>query len=164
MGRLFKKGSRDKIKKKLYRQIETRFTLSNQNEFKREHNKFCEWFINNIQLAKKSEQASYGHAAKVLDIVLKVCFYYCRLPDEKTATKIIPWLNTPIDTALLSDIKKRFQTDELAKTQSIKHIDREKYCLLQKFVRADIKKSLDERLKPVMYDDIKWRKLHKKPL
>ena len=171
MSRVFEEGSTETIKKELYRNIQHFFCLKNKKEYLEKHTQFCNWFVKNVKIAerkrngrriKKSEHASYGHAAKVIDIVLKVCIYYCYLPNEKTAQRIIPWLNAAIDTALLEDLRKRYHRRDLAGTRTIEDIDRTRYELLQKLVRADIETLFSEAITPVKYDDIKWRELHGK--
>jgi hypothetical protein len=66
------------------------------------HRNFCRWFVKTIRLAKSEEAPSYGHAAKVLDLALKVYVYYCKMPGPARAESLTPWLNGAIDTHFLS--------------------------------------------------------------
>jgi len=167
MGRVFEKRSAERIKAKLNNCIEEFFNLSTREEYHRKHKEFCEWFTTNIKTAerkkdgriiKRSQYASWGQAAKVIDIVLKVCIYYCNLPSVGVSSKIIPWLNGAIDTPILHDFKKRYNPPMISQTSSIGDIDKVKYEELQKMIR---KESCDGEIFPVQYDDIKWRELNR---
>ena len=52
----------------------------------------------------KSEAASYGHAAKVLDIAIKVYVYYCAQPNAEVAERLVPFLHGAVDTALMKHL------------------------------------------------------------
>ena len=170
MGRVFGKGSTEKIKAKLNNCIEDFFNLSAKEEYHERHKEFCEWFTTNIKTAerkkgeriiKRSQYASWGQAAKVIDLVLKVCIYYCNLPSTEASSKIIPWLNGAIDTRILEYLKKRYNSPIISQTNTIEDIDERKYEELQKMTRSDIKESFNGEIFPVQYDDIKWRELNR---
>jgi hypothetical protein len=108
MGRIFGKGSTDKMRKKLYEYIDEFFNAQSKEQYNKKHREFCKWMTENITRSKKegkaanpSKKASWGQAAKVIDIALKVCIYYCNLPSPPASSRIVPWLNGGIDTALL---------------------------------------------------------------
>jgi hypothetical protein len=72
MVRVFAKDSKEKIKAKLEEHFLCLKTIRTQEDYEDFHRKFCKWFTGQIRTAgKKSEAASYGHAAKVLDIAIK---------------------------------------------------------------------------------------------
>ena len=84
MIRLFEKGSKPKIAVKLYEEFQRLEKITNIKEFQAFHWGFCEWFKHNIKTAqrernnkiiKSSGYARYGHAAKLLDVSLKVYIY-----------------------------------------------------------------------------------------
>ena len=170
MGRVFEKGATEKIKAKLNCCIENFFNLTTEEEYKEKHKEFCEWFTRNIKTAerrkdgriiKRSQYASWGQAAKVIDIVLKVCIYYCNLPSANVSSRILPWLNGAIDTRILNDFKKRYKSPLILQTFNIEDIDKERYEELQKIIRTDIQESFNGEIFPVQYDDIKWRELNR---
>jgi len=170
MGRVFEKGSTKEIKAKLENCIGDFLNLSTKEEYPEKHKEFCEWFTENIKTAerkkdgriiKESQCASWGQATKVIDIVLKVCVYYCNLPSTDVSSKIIPWLNGAIDTPILEDFKKRYNSPIISQTSTIEDIDKVKYEELQKMIRTDIEKSFNGEIFPVQYDDIKWRELNR---
>jgi hypothetical protein len=117
-------------------------------------------------LAKTEEPPSYGHAAKVLDLVLKVYVYYCNMPSPAKAESLIPRLNGAIDTQILRHLFKKLE-DIFGKScpphylWTIKMIDKENYELLQKVIRQDIRDSFDDNISPVQYEDIMWRRLNR---
>ena len=170
MGRVFEKGSTEKIKAKLNNCIKDFFNLSTEEEYYEKHKVFCEWFMTNIKTAerkkderiiKRSQYASWGQAAKVIDIVLKFCIYYCNLPSAEVSSKITHWLNGAIDSRILEDFKKRYSSPLISQASTIEDIDKATYEELQKMIRTDIKESFNGEIFPVQYDDIKWRELNR---
>jgi len=170
MARVFEKGSAEKIKAKLNETVEDFFSLKSSEEYYEKHGNFCSWFTSNIKTAerwkndeiiKKSHFTSWGHAAKVLDIVLKVCIYYCNLPSVEDSSRILIWLNGAIDTPIMEDLKMRYSLAILSQTNTIESIDRQIYEELQKLIREDIRKSFNNEIFAVQYDDMKWRELNR---
>ncbi len=170
MGRVFEKGSTEKIKAKLNNYIKDFFNLSTKEEYYGKHKEFCEWFMKNIKTAerkkderiiKRSQDASWGQAAKVIDIVLKVCIYYCNLPSAEVSSKITPWLNGAIDSRILEDFKNRYSSPLISQASTIEDIDKATYEKLQEMISTDIKESFNGEIFPVQYDDIKWRELNR---
>ena len=170
MGRVFEKKSTEKIKAKLENCIGDFLNLSAKEEYHEKHKEFCEWFTGNIKTAerkkdgriiKRSQYASWGQAAKVIDIALKVCIYYCNLPSAEVSSKIIPWLNGAIDSRILDDFKKRYNSSIISQASTIEDINKATYEKLQQMINTDIKKSFNREIFPVQYDDIKWRELNR---
>ena len=170
MGRVFEKGSTEKIKARLNNCIDEFLNMSTKQEYQTKHKQFCEWLTTNMKTAerkkhgriiKRSQYASWGQAAKVIDIVLKVCIYYCNLPSAEVSSKIIPWLNGAIDTRILDDLKKRYNSSIISQASAIQDIDKARYEELQQIINTDIKKSFNGEISPVQYDDIKWRELNR---
>ena len=163
---LFQEASANLIKEKLTELFEGLVRISAEQEFNKMHRGFCQWFINTIRLAKTEETPSYGHAAKVLDLALKVYVYYCNMPSPAKAEAITPWLNGTIDTHILSYLYRKLE-DIKGKpypphySWTIKVINKEDYDLLQKVIRQDIRDSFDGNISPVQYDDIMRRRLNR---
>ncbi len=170
MIRLFEKESKPKIADKLYADFQTLGEIQKINDFQNFHKKFCNWFTSNIKTAqkernnkiiKKSGYALYGHAAKLLDVSLKVYVYYSSLPDKSTAETLLPFLNTAIDNPILKHLKKSFPNEHiLAKT--VEQIDENTYKKLQKLIKSDIKENFNNDVLPTQYDDIMWNRLNRK--
>ena len=76
---LFQERSADLIKGKLTGTIEGLERIDSDDEFNKMHRVFCQWFVKTIGLAKTEEPSSYGHAAKVIDLALKIYVYYCKM-------------------------------------------------------------------------------------
>ena len=160
---LFQERSADLIKEKMTELFEGVERIGSDQDFSKMHRGFCQWFVKTIKLAKTEEPSSYGHAAKVLDLALKVYVYYCRMPSPAKAEFLIPRLNGAIDTPLLRHLAKKLE-DIYGKSYSrllwsIKMMDKEYYDLLQKMIRQDIRDSFHDDILPVQYDDIMWRRL-----
>jgi hypothetical protein len=139
--------------------------VGSEQDFSRMHRGFCQWFVKTIRLAKGEDPSSYGHAAKVLDLALKVYVYYCRMPSPAKADALIPMLNGAIDAHMLRHLVKKLE-DIYGKRYSlhfgtIKMTDKEDYDLLQKVIRQDIRDSFDDDILPVQYEDIMWRRLNR---
>jgi hypothetical protein len=162
---LFQERSADLIKEKLTESFESLERIGLDEEFNKMHRAFCQWFVKTIKLAKTEEPSSYGHAAKVLDLALKVYVYYCKMPSPAKAEALTPWLNGAIDTHILSYLYKKLE-DIKGKpypphySWTIKVINKEDYDLLQKVIRQDIRDSFDARILPVQYDDIMGQRLN----
>ena len=153
---LFQERSTDLIKEKLADLFEGLDRISSDQDFSKIHGDFCRWFVKTIRLAKTEEPSSYGHAAKVLDLALKVYVYYCNMPR----------LNGAIDTPILRHLFKKLE-DIYRKPYpphylwTIKMVDREDYDLLQKVIRQDIRDSFDDNILPVQYDEIMGQRLNR---
>ena len=127
------------------------------------HRDFCQWFVKTIRLSKTEEPPSYVHAAKVLDLALKVYVYYCNMPSPAKADSLIPRLNATIGTRILRRLFKKLE-DIYGKSYpqhlwTIKMINKEDYDLLQKVIHQEIRGSCDDTVAPVQYDDIMWRRV-----
>ena len=163
---LFQERSVDLIKEKLADFFEDLARISFEQDFNKMHRDFCQWFVKTIRLAKTEEPSSYGHAAKVLDLSLKVYVYYCRMPSPAKAKSLMPRLNGAIDTQILRHLFKKLE-DICRKSYpprylwTIAIIDKEDYDLLQKIIRQDIRDSFDDNILPVQYDDIMGRRLNR---
>jgi hypothetical protein len=156
---LFQERSADLIKEKLTETFEGLERIGIDEEFNKMHRAFCQWFVKTIKLAKTEEPSSYGHAAKVIDLALKVYVYYCKMPSPGKVELLTPRLNGVIDTPILRHLFTRLQ-DMYGKPSpphylwTIKMINEEDYDLLQKALRQEIRDSFDDRISPVQYDDI----------
>ena len=155
----FQERSADLIREKLTDLFEALKRVRSDQDFSKIHDDFCQWFVKTIRLAKKREPPAYGHAAKVLDLALKVYVYYCRMPGPAKAESLTPRLNGTIDTSILRHLFKKL--DDIYNESypphyfwSITMIGKEDYDLLQKIIRQDIKDSFDNNILPVQYDDI----------
>jgi hypothetical protein len=85
MVRVFEKKSKERITNKLYELSEKLDDVHTKEQFEEIHSEFCHWFVSEITTAEKNLKnrtrkeacpASYGHAAKVFDIAMKVYVYY----------------------------------------------------------------------------------------
>jgi hypothetical protein len=163
---LFQEGSVDLIKEKLADLFENLDRISSDQDFSKMHRGFCQWFVKTIRLAKTDEPSSYGHAAKVLDLALKVYVYYCKMPSPAKAESLMPRLNGAIDTPILRHLFKNLE-DIYRKPYpphylwTIKMIDKEDYDLLQKVIRQDIRDSFGDNILPVQYGEIMGRRLNR---
>ncbi|MCD4716931.1 MAG: hypothetical protein K8R45_09355, partial [Desulfobacterales bacterium] len=97
---LFQERSADLIKEKLAALCEGLDRIGSGQDFSKMHSDFCQWFVKTIRLAKTEEPSSYGHAAKVLDLALKVYVYYCKMPSPAKAESLMPRPNGVIDTPI----------------------------------------------------------------
>jgi len=162
---LFQEGSADLIKKKLTETFEGLERIGSDEEFNKMHKAFCRWFVKTIRLAKTEEPSSYGHAAKVLDLALKVYIYHCKMPSPAKAESLTPRLNGVIDTPILRHLFKRLE-DIYGNPPpphylwTVKMINEQDYDLLQKALRKEIRDSFDDRISPVQYDDVMGPRLN----
>ena len=171
MNRLFEQGSKQKIAKKLENSFDLLAGFENKDDFEKKHSDFCEWFVQNIFTAekvlknkkiKRSRAASYGQAAKVFDVALKVYVYYCNLPDYESATKLLPMLHSAVDTLMMKHLKKKYPKENI-KAETIEAVGKFDYVVLQKMVHQHIEDEFDKSILPVHYDDMVWYWLHRVP-
>ncbi len=161
---LLQESSVDLIKEKLTDLFEALKSVRSDQDFSKIHSDFCQWFVKTVRLAKSMEHMGYGHAAKVLDLALKVYVYYCRMPGPAKAKSLMPRLNGIIDTSILRSLFKKL--DDIYREfypphyfWTITMIAKEDYDLLQRVIRQDIRVSFDNNILPVQYDDIIGRHL-----
>jgi hypothetical protein len=169
MMRLFVRGSKGRIAAKLEELFLGLGDIRDRDEYEVRHRMFCEWFRGNIRTAEKTRRkgglqpsgpASYGQAAKILDIAIKVYVYYCTQPNPAIAERIGPFLHGAIDTPIMEHLKKSKPGCTTIRATTIKGLDEEAYRALQAVLLAQ---SHEERLNPVQYDDILWRRLNRRP-
>src|SRR6266849_7017635 len=115
MMRIFAKESKKRIAEKLEEFFLSLAEIHNRDDYEVHHRSFCVWFTQNIRSAEKTlknasvhaeRSSSYGQAAKILDVAVKVYAYYCAQPTPEVAKRIVPWLHGAIDTAILKYLKK----------------------------------------------------------
>lgn len=120
--RLFRAGSKGKIAKRLDTFSSSLAKINSVDDFEERHKEFCNWFCCEIFTApkafkngrkKESRPASYGQAAKILDVVLKVYIFYCSEPSLEMAARIRPFLHAPIDTQIMNYLKKRYPDTQI---------------------------------------------------
>jgi hypothetical protein len=163
---LFQESSAGFIKEKLTEFFEGLYRIGLEQDFRKMHRDFCQWFVKTIRLAKSEQPASYGHAAKTLDLALKVYVYYCKMPSPAKAEGLIPMLNGAVDTHMLSYLYGKLEDIEGKPypphySWTIDVINRENYDLLQKVIRQDIIDSFNDDILPVQYHDIMSRRLNR---
>ena len=152
------------IKQKLAQLFDNLDSLRSDQDFHKMHSDFCQWFVGTIRLVKTGESPSWGHAAKVLDLALKVYVYYCKMPSPTKAEALIPRLNGIIDTPILRYLFRKLES-VYAKPfpphylWTIRMIAKEDYDLLQKVIRQHIRDRFGDEILPVQYDDVMKRSL-----
>ncbi len=155
MTRVFEKGS----KKKIISQLECSFSrlaqVDSQVAFDQVHADFCQWFVENVSMAKKGQAASYGQAGKVFDVAGKVLVYYCHQPNCQSAEKLIPMLHAAVDTIMMKILIEKYPKMGV-QAKTIGDVDRQKYSTLQKMVGQHIAEVFHGLIYPVQYDDIVW--------
>jgi hypothetical protein len=169
MIRLFEKGSKLRITSKLFDEYHRLKKIESRTDYELFHKRFCDWFTLNIKTAQRrrnnkitneSHYAYYGHAAKVLDVSLKVIVYYSDILSKTDAERILPLLNSAIDTPLLYYLKETFPSETISAT-TIAKIDRKTYVRLQELIRLDIRRRFNNEILPIQYDDIMWYELNR---
>lgn len=167
MIRIFSKGSKAKIEAKLEELFSHLVDVTNRDEYESFHRAFCEWFTREVPTAEKnlsnggvqpSQHSSYGQAAKVLDIAIKVYVYYCGEPTQEIAQRVVPLLHGAIDTPILMHLKKRTGAISITSATTIKGIDSRVYQDLQSRILSE---SHSASLHPVQFEDVLWRQLNR---
>ena len=169
MVRRFEEKSKPKILDKLSEFCAALPGITSSTAFEDRHHAFCIWFAKNIVTAattrngvitRQSGPASYGHGAKVLDVVLKVYVYYSHLPSDDISSKLIPFLHGAIDNKILQKLKDEFPESGVTAC-NIEEIDEAQYRLLQRLLGQSITGTEPPFLLPVEFDDITWEVLNR---
>ena len=161
MSRVFKDGSKAKIRDRIHGAREQLSSIESREEFDEWHSIICNWGISNIQLAKGVRPASYGQIAKTLNVVLKVAVYYGHLPNCEKATQLSSWLHAAVDNKMMRMLKRSFPDAISTWPKSIQQVDSsEKYGAIQELVGRYIAE-FHPNITPVQFDDIYWWKLNK---
>jgi len=169
MMRVFAKGSKERIAQKFWEVTSGLPAITVVDDYEQTHKMFCEWFCREIYTAQKtlkngriksSQLASYGQAAKTLDIVLKVYIFYCLQPSSDVACRISRFLHGAVDTPIMNHLK-RVYSDTTIKAITIEQVDKSTYQILQDLLARDIKDRFHGDVLPVQYDDIMWLALNR---
>jgi hypothetical protein len=167
MTRIFSAQSKGRIEAQLEVLFSTLEGINSREEYEALHRSFCEWFSQEILTAEKTlkngklqprQPSSYGQAAKVLDIAIKVYVYYCAQPSAEIAQRIMPFLNGAIDTPILKWLKQSKGAGATVRATTIKEIDETAYKAFQALVLAECSAG---KMHPVQYDDIMFRKFNR---
>ena len=167
MMRIFSEGSKVKIGAKLAELFSSLDKIRTRDDYEACHRSFCQWFTCKIRTAEKklkngkvqqSQAASYGQAAKVLDIAIKVYVYYCAQPTAEISEGIVPLLHGAVDRPIMEHLKESKYATTTIRAATIKEVDEPAYQALQSLVLAE---SRAGKIHPVQYDDIMWRQLNR---
>jgi hypothetical protein len=165
MIRLFAKGSKEEIVKMLSECFEKLPNIESHENYAELHESFCAKFVEKINTAPKrlkngktkpSSPVSFGQAAKVLDIVIKVYVHYSNLPNDSVSKKVKPFLYGPIDNQILKYLKNKYSPSGISAT-TIGSVDGEQYRKLQKLIKKDIQARFSGKIVSVEFDDILWK-------
>lgn len=169
MIRLFAKSSKERIARQLWDLTSDLPTISSADDYEQMHRGFCYWFCQEIRTAQKtlkngktkqSQRASFGQAAKVLDVALKVYIYYCSQPSSDLSARIVPFLHGAMDTAMMKYLAHKYPETPV-RTTTIEQVDEQTYCLLQGLLARDINERFHNDILPVQWDDILWQELNR---
>jgi hypothetical protein len=113
---------------------------------------------NTGQVIKPTQPASFGQAAKVLDIALKVYVFYCAQPLPDVTSRIHTFLHGAVDGPILHYLKSKCPEVPIRAT-TIEQVDERTYQLLQALAARDIRDCFHNNVSLVQYDDIMWQRL-----
>jgi hypothetical protein len=159
MMRVFSTGSRKRIADKLSDLASRLREVTSADDYEKLHKDFCEWFRREIRTAEKTNRntgnvakpaqpASFGQAAKVLDVALKVYVFYCGQPSPDVASRIHPFLHGAVDGLIMDHLKRRYPDVSIPAT-TIEQIDEHTYQSLQALIARDTGDSFHNNVCPV---------------
>jgi hypothetical protein len=159
MYRIFQKESLKDIRDTLINEIIEFCNVKTQLEFNRKRSHLIRFFISHItQRGVKRSPASYGQAAKVVDLMLCHLFYQSFVRQKR----IIPWLYPAIDNVFLRYLKDNYKKKFPKNATSLKNIDKKTWMRLQHLILIDIDKEFQRKIRPVEWDILRWRELARK--
>lgn len=169
MTRIFEEDSKRKISSELYSSLKKLSGVSNLQEYELIHSEFCNWFVSRISTAHKilknktekpSRLASYGHAAKVFDIAVKVYVHYCHLPNPEVAKVLLPFLHGAIDNPTMNFLRSKYSLAGI-EAKTIEALEMPEYRILQGLITKHIQEEFQNMIYPAQYDDIMWHRLNR---
>jgi len=171
MMRLFEEGSKETIQAEILQRLPRFYASRSEEVFKAAHNDFCMWGVGKILTAEKKKKgkviketapASYGHMAKILDVVLHVVIRYAHRPDCQTAERLSAWLNPAMDTRMMDFLAGCYPDALKPWPKTIEQVKEKDYEVIQQKVRQFIKEEHQGKILPVDFDDIYWEALNRK--
>jgi len=156
IGRVLQKGGVAEFQKMAVEKVRRLERISSVRAFDRFHNKWIEEFTKDIK-RNDLRNCSFGQAQKAINVFLKLYIDWARLPDNATASKLLPLLHVPLDSILMKTIAKKFPKFFESKikplrrdnyTHSLSKIGEEEYGAWQTFFRQ----SYPDR--PILFDII----------
>jgi len=175
MMRLFEKDSKEVIQAEILKCLPGFFAAESEKEFKAAHRAFCLWGMETIKrtkgkgLNKKGIGViSFGHMAKILDVVLHVVIHYAQHPDPGAAKKLSQWLNPAMDNEMMAFLAGCYPNALERWPKTIEQVLEKDYNKIQETVRQFIKDEQDCTRIPIDFDDVYWEVLtrkadHRKP-
>jgi len=161
MLRLYKRGSKQRLHAKVLSEIQSLLKAESEEQFQRSHSSICEWGVKSLPANEGSGYASYGQAAKTLDVVLKVVIDYGHMPDCSKAKQLSPWLNSAVDNEMMTMLKREYPDAIKPWPRSIRRVNKEEYLAIQSLVRRFNIEKHDNQITPIQFDDIYWWCLNK---
>jgi len=171
MMRLFEEGSKEIIQTEILERLPRFFKAVSEAEFWAAHNDFCEWGVMKItrtdrekdgEVVKEKGPASYGHMAKILDVVLHVVIHYAHRPDCEPAETLSKWLNPAMDTRMMAFLAGCYPDALKPWPKTIEQVGKDEYKAIQHTVRQFVKEEHKDKILPVDFDDIYWEALNRK--
>ncbi len=171
MMRNFNSGSKKRITQKLGETTDRLHDVRAAEDYEKLHNEFCGWFCGEIRTAEKtdrnsgavikpSQPASFGQAAKVLNVARKVYVFYCVQPSAEVAARIHPFLHAAADVPIMNHLRRKY-AGVPTQARTIEQVDESTYRLLRTLVSRDIRDNFQDAVSQVQYDDIMWQKLNR---
>lgn len=108
IGRVLKKGGVNKFQRIIMKMLPELSEINSIEQFNKLHHKYVKKVISNIKTSEnsKSHRASYGQAAKPINVFLKVYVDWSKRPNMAVRKKILPYLHVPLDSILIQSIKE----------------------------------------------------------
>jgi len=144
IGRALNKGSVKKFTELALKRIKNIGKIKSQNGFDKFHDNF-------VKAVRDECKASYGQAQKPVNVFLKVLVDWANRPSHKVAKKVRPFLHVPLDSRLITCIKKKIPCFRNKSCQSkLKEIDKKQYKKWQQYFHRLYPQ------KPILCDILWW--------
>lgn len=156
IGRVLRKGGVQVFQSMAVRKVRALSTINSIEDFDRFHRNWINQFIKHIRNNRK-KKCSIGQAQKAINVFLKVYIDWAKLPNRRTAHRLVQYIHVPLDSILMKSILRRFPNfkKEILGIRSTKNfsnslskIERKEYLCWQKFFRNS------HRPKPILFDII----------
>lgn len=108
IGRVLEKDGVWKFADLMIKLVPGLYGQGTQHEFETWHERACDEMIGSFRTAR-DQTLSYGQAQKPINVFLKVYVDFAHQPDAELAKKLAPFLHCPLDSLVMTFIKREFE-------------------------------------------------------
>ena len=106
IGRALAGGSVRKFKEIARRAVQVLSQIKDREAFDRYHHRLVLRTISEIKRTSRGKRVSYGEAQKAVNVFLKVYVDWAKLPNQRSADLLSPFLHVPLDSVVMGRVRR----------------------------------------------------------